>query len=100
MTLMGKMLSEKIKILETENVMLKNMLKQASYASSRFVEMLSKMDQLLIKQNNKITDLSKSTHRYVEMLSEMDELLIKRKKEIGHLTNCLLYTSPSPRDRG
>ena len=89
MTSTDKMLSEKIKILETENVMLKNMLKKASYASFRFVEMLTKMDQLLIKQSNKITDLSKSTHRYVEMLSEMDELLIKRRKEIGHLTKSL-----------
>ena len=89
MTSMNKMLSEKIKILETENVMLKNMLKQASYTSCRFVEILTKMDQLLIKQNSKITDLTKSTHRYVEMLSEMDELLIKRKNEIGHLMKSL-----------
>ena len=89
MTSTDKMLSEKVKILETENALLKNMLKKASHASFRFIEMLTKMDQLLIKQNSQVAILTKSTHRYVEMLSEMDELLIKRKNEIGHLTKSL-----------
>lgn len=84
-----KMLSEKVKILVTENSLLKNMLKQSSHASFRFIEMLTKMDQLLIKQNSKIAILTKSTHRYVEMLSEMDELLTKRKNDIDHLTKYL-----------
>ena len=89
MTSTDKMLSEKVKILENENALLKNMLKQASHASFRFIEMLTKMDQLLIKQKSKIAILTKSTHRYVEMLSEMDELLIKRKNDIDHLTKSL-----------
>lgn len=89
MTSTDKMLSEKVKILVTENSLLKNMLKQASHASFRFIEMLTKMDQLLIKQNSKIAILTKSTHRYVEMLSEMDELLTKRKNDIDHLTKSL-----------
>ena len=107
------MLSEKVKILETENALLKNMLKQASHASCRFVEMLAKMDQLLVERNGKIDNLTKSlefqvaksdglrnentlaalsctnTYRYVEILSEMDDLLVRRKKEIELLTKSL-----------
>ena len=113
MTSTFEMLSEKVKILETENALLKNMLKQASHASCRFIEMLAKMDQLLVERNGKIYNLAKSlefqvaksdglrnentlaalsstnTYRYVEMLSEMDELLVRRKKEIGLLTKSL-----------
>ena len=89
MTSTTEMLSEKVRNLETENSLLKNKLKQASHASFRFVEMLTKMDQLLIKQNKKIENFTKSTNRYVEMLSEMDELLIKRKNEIEDLSKSL-----------
>ena len=89
MTSTDKMLAEKVETLETENALLKNMVKEASQTSCRFVEMLAKMDKLLIKQNNKIADLTKSTHRYVEMLSEMDELLTKRTNAIENLTKSM-----------
>ena len=106
-----KMLSEKVETLETENAILKNMLKKATHATFRFVEMLTQMDQLLIKRKEKIDNLTKSlelqtanfekletgntlanqnaSYRYVEMLSQMDELLTKRKNEIDNLTKSL-----------
>ena len=99
MTLTENALTTKVKLLEAENFKLKNLLKSNFNATCRFVEMLTKMDELLIKRNNEIDHMKKSlektdsklqenldvTHRFVEMLSEMDDLVVKRKNEIDHL---------------
>ena len=96
-------LTAKVKLLEAENLKLKNLLTSSFNATCRFVEMLAKMDELLIKRNNEIDHMKKSlektdskmqenltvTHRYVEMLSEMDDLVVKRKNEIDRMKKSL-----------
>ena len=96
-------LTAKVKLLEAENFKLKNMLKSNFNATCRYVEMLAKMDELLIKRNNEIDHMRKSsektdskmqenltvTLRFVEMLSEMDDLLVKRRNELDRMQKSL-----------
>ena len=56
----NEILSERVKVLEGENAMLKNMLKKNLNATCRFVEMLSEMDELLVERKIEIDRLKKS----------------------------------------
>ena len=56
---------------------------------------------LLVKKNEAIEKVIRISPRIVSIHSEDDDLLQKKKVliEKGNVKTCLLYTSPSPRDR-
>ena len=53
-----------------------------------------------IKFNDRITDLSKYSGYSINIIPELSVNLEKKGKRKEEILICLLYTSPSPRDRG
>ena len=71
--------------LQAQNELLKKMLKQATHASCRFVEMLAEMDELLIKRKDEIDKLTSSLElqkaNFVQLRTDIAENAANIKKE-------------------
>ena len=48
----------------------------------------------------KVAPVSEWLHKNIKELIEVGETIVEEKKAIEKKSTCLLYTSPSPRDRG
>ena len=91
-------LTAKVKLLEAENFKLKNMLKSNFNATCRFVEMLSDMDDLLVKRKNEIDQLTGSLENKTAELNEL-KIQLKAAQESMHRVSEKVPTSTFYEDR-